>query len=162
MYIRSNVINGKVRNSDNELTTYLTGDRYVYARKGFTALPTEITINGTRCRVWHSSQANKCKRCGLNRQKIDFQECPPLVKEPNDNKIFWEPSDVFANFYMCDITVFNHVYKSSEHAYQHAKLDFIDEQTLSLVVLSAPTPKDVNWISNKVPDHCLATGMIRR
>ena len=56
---------------------------------------------------------------------------------------------------MCDIAVFNHVYKSSEHAYQHEKLDFIDEPTLASEVLSAPTPKDVNWISNKVPDHCL-------
>ena len=155
VYIRSNVINGKVRNSDNELTTFLNGDRYVYARKGFAALPTEMTINGTRCRVWHSSQANKCKRCGLNGHKIDSQACPALIKEPNDNIIFWESRDVFSNFYMCDITVFNHVYKSSEHAYQHAKLDFIDEPTLASAVLSAPTPKDVKQISNKVPDHSL-------
>ena len=136
VYIRSNVINGKVRHSDNELTTYLNGDRYVYARKGFTAPSTEITINGTRCRVWHSSHANKCKRCGLNGHKIDSQACPARIKEPKENIIFWEPSDVFSNFYMCDITVLNHVYKSSEQAYQHAKLDFIDEQTLASAICS--------------------------
>ena len=92
------------------MTTYLNGDRYVYARKGFPALPTEMTINGTRCRVWHSSQANKCKCCGLNGHKIDSQACPALIKEPNDNIIFWESRDVFSNFYMCDITVFNYYY----------------------------------------------------
>ena len=32
IYLRSNIITGKVRNSNNELTDYLNGDRYIYAR----------------------------------------------------------------------------------------------------------------------------------
>ena len=33
--IRSNVITGKIRNSNNELTDFLNGDRYVYVEQGF-------------------------------------------------------------------------------------------------------------------------------
>ena len=99
IYLRSNIITGKVINSNNELTDYLNGDRYIYARQGFAALVCYIQVQ-------------------------------------NDNIIFWESKDVLSNFYPCDVSYADKVFKSSEHAYQYAKLDILGESEMAAEVLA--------------------------
>ena len=75
--IRSDVITGKIRNANNELTEFLNGDRYVYVEAGFSPdLEQEATINGHTCRIWHSNQAMKCKRCSEDDHRTtDADKC---------------------------------------------------------------------------------------
>ena len=151
IYLRSNIITGKVRNSNNELTDYLNGDRYIYARQGFAALPKELTIGGQRCRVWHTSQSNKCKRCRMDGHKTESRDCPAYIQVQNDNIIFWESKDVLSNFYPCDMSYADKVFKSSEHAYQYAKLDFLGESEMAAEVLATNTGKQAKLVASRIP-----------
>ena len=151
IYLRSNIINGKVRNSNNELTDYLNGDRYIYVRQGFAALPKELTIGEQRCRVWHTSQSNKCKRCRMDGHKTESRDCPAYIQVQNDNIIFWESKDVLSNFYPCDVSYADKVFKSSEHAYQYAKLDFLGESDMAAEVLAANTGKQAKLVASRIP-----------
>ena len=49
--IRPDVITGKIRNANNEMTEFLNGDRYVYVEAVFSpVLEQEETINEHTCR----------------------------------------------------------------------------------------------------------------
>ena len=155
--IRSDVITGKIRNANNELTEFLNGDRYVYVEAGFSpVLEQETTINGHTCRIWHSNQAMKCKRCsGDNHRTTDAVECPAYIDEPEDVIIFWESKHVFSNFYMCNIKLFDLDFKSAEHCYQYCKLRYIGQDELAQEILLCDTPRQAKQIAMKIPGHLM-------
>ena len=157
IHIRSDVITGKIRNANNELTEFLNGDRYVYVEAGFSpVLEQETTINGHTCRIWHSNQAMKCKRCsGDNHRTTDAVECPAYIDEPEDVIIFWESKHVFSNFYMCNIKLFDLDFKSAEHCYQYCKLRYIGQDELAQEILLCDTPRQAKQIAMKIPGHLM-------
>ena len=49
-------------------------------------------------------------------------KCPARLREPNaDITAFKGATSVFSNFFPCRLKVFDHVFLSSEHAYQYMK-----------------------------------------
>ena len=155
--IRSPVISGKIRDTKNQLTDFLNGDRYVYVEAGFSpALDTEAVIDGCKCRVWHPNQALKCRRCGKEGHRTtDNDKCSAFIDEPDDVITFWEAKHVFSNFYMCNINLFDIDFKSSEHCYQLCKLRYIGQDELAQDVLQCDTPKQAKEIAMQIPNHML-------
>ena len=156
--IRSPVISGKIRDTKNQLTDFLNGDRYVYVEAGFSpALDTEAVIDGCKCRVWHPNQALKCRRCGKEGHRTtDNDKCSAFIDEPDDVITFWEAKHVFSNFYMCNINLFDIDFKSSEHCYQFCKLRYIGQDELAQDVLQCDTPKQAKEIAMQIPNDMLA------
>ena len=155
--LRSNIIAGKIRNNNNELTDFLNGDRYVYVEQRFSpVLEQEVMIDGHPCRVWHPNQALKCKGCSQDGHRTtDCDMCPAYIEEPKDAIIFWQSTHIFSNFYMCNFRLFDLDFKSSEHCYQYCKLKYIGQEEHAHDVLHCDTPRQAKNIAAKIPDHML-------
>ena len=157
LIIRSNVVAGKIRNGNNELTDFLNGDRYVYVEQGFSpVLDQQAMIDGHMCRVWHPNQALKCTRCSQHGHRTtESDKCPAYIDEPEEVDIFWLSNNTFSNFYMCNINIFDLDFKSAEHCYQYCKLRYIGQNELAQDVLLCDTPRQAKNIAANIPDHLL-------
>lgn len=76
---------------------------------------------GTTCIV--------CRRAG---HQTLGPECPRRLETPTENiTLFKGKADALSNFYPCDLKVFGHAFKSSEHAYQYMKARYYGKMQLA-------------------------------
>ena len=55
--VKSGVMFSRIRDNENKLTPFCTGDRFVYARGNITnAIHTTALIDQNKCRVWNKTQ----------------------------------------------------------------------------------------------------------
>ena len=155
--LRSSIVCDRIRNNNNHLTDCFNGNRHVYVQSGFTpVLPEIATIGNHKCRIYHESQALSCKRCHEDGHRaIDINVCPAYIPEDNTIQIFWRSWDPLSNFYECKLEIYDHVFYSSEHAYQYQKMAHIGNEKLANEVLQAQTPRDAKNIANCVPSDKL-------
>ena len=155
--LRSSIVCDRIRDNNNHLTDCFNGNRHVYVQSGFTpVLPEIATIGNHKCRIYHESQALSCKRCHEDGHRaIDINVCPAYIPEDNTIQIFWRSWDPLSNFYECKLEIYDHVFYSSEHAYQYQKMAHIGNEKLANEVLQAQTPKDAKNIANCVPSDKL-------
>ena len=151
--LRSPMIADKIRDNNNRMSDCLNGNRHIYVQSGFsTVLPEVAIIDEHRCRIYHESQALHCKRCQKDGHRVaDFHACPAYIPEDERIQIFWQGWDPLSNFYACNVNIYEHVFTSSEHAYQYRKMIHIGNQKLADAVLQAKSPRDAKNIAHKVP-----------
>ena len=87
----------------------------------------------------------------MDGHKTESRNCPAYIQVQNDNIIFWESKDVLSNFYPCDVSYADKVFKSSEHAYQYAKLDFLGESEMAAEVLATNMGKQAKLVASRIP-----------
>ena len=64
IHVKSGIIFSRLRDSENTLTPYCSGDRFVYVRGNMSqAIYSTALIEHNKCRVWHKSQETACARC---------------------------------------------------------------------------------------------------
>ena len=86
MHVKNiNIIHVRLRNRDGELTSFCSGDRFLYVRGGFRrVLPPVIDIDHQRCRILHKSQDSACKRCRyMGHCHQDTGKCDAYVNDHN-------------------------------------------------------------------------------
>ena len=155
--LRSSIVCDRIRDNNNHLTDCFNGNRHVYVQSGFTpVLPEIATFGNHKCRIYHESQALSCKRCHEDGHRaIDINVCSAYIPEDNTIQIFWRSWDPLSNFYECKLEIYDHVFYSSEHAYQYQKMAHIGNEKLANEVLQAQTPRDAKNIANCVPSDKL-------
>ena len=148
------IIPARLRNEKSELTPYLSGDRFLYIRGDFRrVLPSLITINNYKCRVLHHSQALACKRCRyLGHTANNTEACDAFCDEPNVITIRSQ-KNVLCNYYICDVNIYGHAFKSSEHAFQWKFCTHVKRDDLAQDVLNSPTPELAKEVTSMIPSH---------
>ena len=152
--IKSGVIHARLRGYNSKLTQYFSGDRFVFI-KGHSqrALHNMAVINYNRCRVWHKSQDDACRRCrNYGHTYTDTDACPAYREDPSVVTIR-SSNCILSNFHMCTIKLWNQTFCSSEHAYQWRFMKYIGMDELADEILEAQTPAEAKAIASRVPRH---------
>ena len=143
-----------MRNREGELTSFCSGDRFLYVRGGFRrVLPPVIDIDHQRCRILHKSQDSACKRCRyMGHCHQDTGKCDAYVNDHNIITIR-SPNHVLCNYCMCDVDAYVQPFISSEHAYQWKFTSHIGRHDLADEILSTSNPELAKEVSSRVPRH---------
>ena len=150
--MKSGVIKGRIRDKENRLTRFFSGDRLVYVKGRFTpALHTTAILGTHKCRIWHKSQAEACQRCrhtGHSTHNTD--KCDAYIDD-DDVTVIRSSKFPLCNYYPCAMRIYNHDFISSESAYQWRFLTYIGLHDLAEEVLSAPSAAEAKAIASRVP-----------
>ena len=160
--VKSSVIAAKIRDENNELTQYYSGDRFVFVKGNFSpALPSNGLVDYHKCRIWHKSQEKACFRCrNFGHSSVDYESCPAYTSDTNIIMIR-SAKYVLCNFYMFPMRVFEMDFPSAEHAYQWRFMKYIGYDELAQEILEARTPAEAKDVSSRVPNemhkdwHCI-------
>ena len=81
---KTGIIAGRLRDKNNKLTQYLSGDRIVYVKGNFSpVLHTFANINNNKCKIWHQSQQMACQRCRrLGHHTSETDKCDAYIEDP--------------------------------------------------------------------------------
>ena len=152
--VKTGVIPARLRDHENKLTTFLSGDRFVYVRGNFSpALHPTAIMGGSKCRVLHKSQYDACLRCrNLDHKTQETHKCD-AYSDDLDVITIKSPLSPLSNYFMCSVRVFGHTFLSSEHAYQWRFLTYIDMPDLAHEVLNSSTAADAKAIASRVPNY---------
>ena len=145
---RSRVLYAKERLSGEEMSPYINGDRLLYVNADVSPpLPKETVIGGHKCRIWHQSQKNFCKRCASHGHRTsDIGICESY--DADSAVVAWRAdSNALSNFFKCRITYGDCVFKSSEHFYQYQFCLFMRRSDIAQLVLEATSPHEAKQIS---------------
>ena len=151
--VKSKVLYARERIGGEVMSPYINGDRLVYITPNpAPPLPKETVIGGFPCRIWHRSQKNFCKRCDSHGHRTsDIGLCEAYEADEMVTP-FRADSNPLSNFFKCNITFQDRVFKSSEHAYQFTKCMFLNREDLAESVYDAETPRDSKSIAAAL--HC--------
>ena len=148
------ILHARMRNHNGELTPFYSGDRFIYIKGGCRrTLPSVADIGPYRCRIFHSSQKNSCRRClYVGHSMHETEKCNAYYE--HDNMItIRSPNNVVCNYYSCPVTIYNKTFQSSEHAFQWKFCKYIRREDLADEVLAAPSPAKAKEIASRVPYH---------
>ena len=113
--LRSSIRYGMIRDSDGHLTSYKSGDRFVYVKPFSPPLLRKQQIGFLSCTVIHHGKDVPCTICGEAGHKVGEEGCKAApTKEIVSFRGFRHP---LSNHFPCDIHVWDKVFKSLEHAY---------------------------------------------
>ena len=114
--LRSPIRYGFIRNEDGGLTTYKSGDRYVFVEPFETPLPKQQTIGIFHCLVLHHGKNGPpCKSCGVEGHRPGDNTCKAKPKE--QILAFKGYEHPLSNHYPCKLSVYGLEFKSVEHAF---------------------------------------------
>ena len=152
------------RTSEGRLTSYLNGDRYVYAVYPVVPiLPNNVKIGGFQAKIHHASQRNNCKRCGQVGHDPRNDACPAYVEE-QDVVCFKGHTHVLSNMYPCEVIMEDQVFASAEHAYQWYKATDLGFFDLAERIYNAEHAGKAKAMAKEIPkeisqDWCINHGM---
>lgn len=143
----------KDRDEDGKLTSFLNGDRYVYATSPIMpVLSSTAHIADQRCRIFHPSQNNSCKICNDVGHKTKDSTCPAYTP-PQDIITVVSYQNPLSNMYMgAGVDHCGTHYKSVEHAYQAAKARHSGMSDLEGKITNAKHAGVAKALSHQVPD----------
>ena len=155
---RSRVLYAKERLSGEEISPYINGDRLLYVNADVSPpLPKEAVICGHKCRIWHQSQKNFCKRCATHGHRTsDIGICESY--DADSAVVAWRAdSNPLSNSYKCRLAYGDCLFKSAEHFYQHELCLFLQRKDIAQQVLDAASSKKAKQVTAqlKAPEHCV-------
>ena len=150
--VKSGVISSRLRDMNNKLTKFFSGDRFVFVKGKLThAFHSHAIIRNAKCRIWHKSQEFACKRCRRLGHTYSNTEACKAYKHGDDVINIRSPKNVLSNFYPCNMKIYEQDFRSSEHAYQWRFLKYLELDDLANEVLAARSPADAKEIAWRVP-----------
>ena len=106
---------GYIRDEYGQLTTYKSGDRFVYVEPFDPPLPKQQQIGIFRCLLLHHGKETPCKACGLAGHRLGDEACQ--AKPTEDIVAFRGYEHPLSNHFPCQLKVYGKVFRSVEHAY---------------------------------------------
>ena len=108
IHVKSGIIFSRLRDCDNKLTSYCSGDQFVYVRGNVSQAPDSTALfEHHKCRVWHKAQERACARCRKMDHIIFNTALCDVFKEDFDEIIIISPSHVMCSYYKCNFKVFD-------------------------------------------------------
>ena len=152
--IKTGVISARLRDHNNKLTQYYSGDRFVFVKGNFSpVLHNSAIIENHKCRIFHKSQEQACSRCRkIGHAYTNTAACDAYHNDPNVITIR-SPKFVLCNYYSCHLKFCGKEFNSSEQAYQWRFMKHIGMDSLATEILASQTPEDAKDIASRVPRH---------
>ena len=152
------IIPARLRNRNRELTPYLSGDRFLYVRGDLRrVLPPIISINNHNACVIHQAQDLACNRCRyFGHNASDTKACDAFTNDANIITIR-SPKNVLSNYYICDVHIYGHTFRSSEHAFQWKLCQHVNWDDLAEEILNSQNADQAKEIASRVPAHLRGT-----
>ena len=152
--MKSGVIHARIRDHQNKLTNFFSGDRFVYVKGNFTpALHYIGNIDLHRCRIWHKSQSDACERCRSTTHRTHATDkCAGYTEDRNVVSIK-SPNFPMCNYFPCVVKIYGLEFPSSEHAFHWRFLTYIGMHDLAEEVRSATSAAEAKAVSSRVPRH---------
>ena len=150
--VKSGVIASRIRDNENKLTPFYTGDRFVYVKGLFSpALHNIELIDHNKCRIWHKSQGVACMRCRqIDHKTTNTSKCNA---EKQNIVTIRSPKHALCNYYMYPLNVFNNNFLSAEHAYQWRCMTYIGMEEHAFEIIDDPTPAETKEIVSRSPRY---------
>ena len=153
-----NVIHARIRNQNRELTSYYSGDRFVYVRGGMKrALPPIADIGHYQCKITHTTQETACSRCRYTGHNSNDTAACDAYREDNNVHTIRSPQNPLCNFYPCNITINDINFSSSEQVYQWKFMKHIGRDDLADEILHTTSPAQAKEIASRIPRHMHGT-----
>ena len=106
---------GMIRDEGGLLTSYKSGDRYVYVNPLEPPLPKQQEIGIFKCLVLHHGKMFQCKACGEYGHKVGEEQCRARPKV--SIVAFKGYTHPLSNHFPCNISLFGKTFKSTEHIF---------------------------------------------
>ena len=157
MAVRSRVISAHIRDRHNKQTRFLSGDRIVYVKGGFSPVfPESVTIDGHQCRIKHPAQGDACQRCHYLGHDLTETDLCSAYNVDHENVItIKSPKFPLCNYYACKLDIYGHVFPSSEHAYQWRKATEANHPEYAAQILKSTLPDTAKCIASRISSHKL-------
>ena len=111
----SSVKYGLVRDQNGQLTTYKSGDRFLYIKPFNSPLPRKQKVGIFPCTVIYHGKDAVCKACNEKGHKVGDPHCKA---KPTENILaFRSYEHCLSNHFPCQLHVFEEDFASVEHAY---------------------------------------------
>ena len=82
----------------------------------------------------------------------DVDACDGFSDDPNIVTIR-SAKNILSNYYICDIHMYGHTFKSAEHAFQWKLCRNVKRDDLAEEILNSPTPEQAKEVASRVPSH---------
>ena len=116
-------------------------------------LPPIISINNHNVRAIHQAQDLACSRCCyLGHNVGDTKACDVFMNNANLITIC-SPKNFLSNYYIFDVHIYGHTFRSSEHAFQLKFFQHVNRDDLGEEILNSPNPDQAKEIASRVPLH---------
>ena len=106
---------GLIRDQNGQLTTYKSGDRFVYIKPFDAPLPKKQKVGNFPCTVIYHGKDATCKACNEKGHKVGDPHCK--AKPIEDILAFRSYEHCLSNHFPCHLHVFGEDFASVEHAY---------------------------------------------
>ena len=111
----SSIKYGLIRDANGQLTTYKSGDRYLYVEPLSPPLPRHQEIGIFKCLLIHHGKDVVCKACNLAGHKIGSDSC---IAKPKDVILAFKGyQHPLSSHFPCELEIYDKSFKSVEHAY---------------------------------------------
>ena len=151
--VRSKIISSRIRDSDNKLSPFYSGDRFVYVKGNFSpVLHTSAMVNFNKCRVFHKSQEKACDRCKQSSHTTaETEKCEAFYNDSQNIIAFRSPKNVLCNYYPSPIKMFDKEFPTVEHAYQWRFLKYIGMDDHAQQIMETSSPAEAKEIASSIP-----------
>ena len=111
----SSIKYGLIRDANGQLTSYKSGDRYLYVEPFSPTLPRQQKIGTFKCLLIHHGKDVICKACNLPGHKIGSDSC---IAKPKDVILAFKGyQHPLSNHFPCELEIYDKTFKSAEYAY---------------------------------------------
>lgn len=151
--LTSEVKYSMARTTDGDITSFKNGDRYAFVKAPVMPLLKRIDYIGEyKCKIYHDSQfKTNCSVCNMLGHSEGDTNCN--AKNKTEEIIaFRSQNNVLSNFYPCTISIYDTVFKSTEHAYQYKQAIAADMDDLAEQIMRAPHAGVAKRLSKEIPE----------
>ena len=133
--LASDVRYGYLRDENGLLTSYASGDRYVYVEAFDPPIPKQQTVSQFSCIVIHHGKEKPCTACGIAGHRIGEDNC--RAKPTQNILAFSTFQHQLSNHFPCNLEVYDSSFRSLEHAYLWRRANEFGKQDLGNQIRSA-------------------------
>lgn len=141
---------GYIRDIDGGLTSYKSGDRFVYVIPFDPPLPRKQDVGMFPCIVIHHGKMTPCIACGQAGHKIGEALC--IAKPKEDIMAFKSYQHPLSNHFPCQLEVYDNEFKSLEHAYFWRMATAMGNPLLAAQIQTAKHAGEAKRMSKQIAD----------
>lgn len=149
--LKSSIKYGYLRYETGQLSSFMSGDRYVYVLPFDNPLPRKQIIANCQCLIFHHGKHTLCVACGKPGHKVGDESCP--AKPKSSIMSFRGYQHPLSNHYACHLQFSGKEFRSVEHAFfWHMATDLL-KPDLAHQILNAKHAGIAKRLSHEIADE---------
>ena len=149
--LRSDVKFSYFREQDGSLTSFKSGDRFVYVKPFETPIPKAQKVGIHSCIVVHHGKEHTCHSCGMTGHKVGDDIC--MTKSNTKITTFRGYQHPLSNSYNCYLHVYESTFLSVDHAYLWRMAKEFGQHELAGAIHAAPHAGIARQLAKDIADE---------